>query len=95
MGLGFEGAWIINSSVGKISKAKEACAELGQSILPAQEKISESWRGEAGTAMQTSLNEIWNEINQAYQQLLSAESEVRAQGNFIINNWTDDDESRR
>lgn len=93
MGLGFGGAWIINACVAKISKAKEACAELGQSILPIQEKIGDSWRGEAGAAMQTALNEIWAEVNQAYQQLSSAESEVRAQGNFIINNWTDDDES--
>ena len=92
MGLGFGGTWIINSSVAKISKAKEACAELGQLILPAQEKIGDSWRGEAGSAMQTALNEIWKEINQAYQQLESAESEVRTRGNFIKNNWTDDDE---
>ncbi len=91
MGLGFGGTWIINSSVGKISKAKEACAELGQTILPAQEQISGSWKGEAGEAMVNVLNEIWNEINQAYQQLANAESEVRSQGNFIINNWTDDD----
>ena len=93
MGLGFGGTRIINASVGKISKAKDACAELGQSILPIQEKIGDSWRGEAGAAMQTALNQIWEEVNQAFQQLVSAESEVRAQGNYIINNWTDDEES--
>lgn len=93
MGLGFGGTWVINSSIGKITKAKEACAELGQSILLVQEKIGENWRGDAGTAMQVSLNEIWTEINLAHQQLTSAEKEVRSQGDFIMNNWIDDDES--
>lgn len=90
MGLGFWGTRIIHSSIGKISNAKDACVELEQSIRSSQEKIGESWRGEAAMAMQTALNEILEEINQAYQQLKSAESEVRSRGNYIINNWTDD-----
>lgn len=92
MGLGFGGKAIINACIGKVSKAREACAELGQSILPAQQTISEKWKGEAGTAMLSALNEVWAEVNEAHQLLLSAESVVQAQGNYIINNWVDDEE---
>ncbi len=92
MGLISGGKAIINNCVKKVSKAKEACAELGQSFLSAQEEISGNWHGEAGAAMVFALGEIWDEVNNVHKLLVSAEKEVRAQGNYIINNWTDDSE---
>lgn len=81
----------INSSIAKISQAREACGAAGQAILSPQGEVSENWRGDAATAMNQALNDVWKEIKEAYDLLLSAESAVQAQGNYIINNWTDEE----
>ena len=82
---------LINSSIKKVSRAREACASAGQAILSPQSEIRENWHGDAATAMNQALNDVWKEIQEAYECLQSAESAVQAQGNYIINNWTDEE----
>jgi len=92
MALNWFGKQIIYGCIGKVSKAKELCTDACQTVFRVQETVAENWDSESGTAMQEALNQIWAQLKTAQEELAAAESSVSAQGNFIINNYVEDEE---
>lgn len=83
---------ISNRQIKKIVKAKEACADAGQTLFGPEGEVSENWKGEAGSAMAQELHEVWEQIKEAHSLLAAAETSVRARASYIVNNWTEDEE---
>ncbi len=92
MALNWYGQQIIYGCIGKVSKARELCTEACQSVFPAQQPEAANRRSESGAEMQEALNQIWEKLKVAQQQLAAAESTVSAQGNYIISSFVEDDE---
>lgn len=83
--------WQTNKSISKISSAKEACANAGQTLFSPEEDVSQYWKGEAGAAMVQELHEVGERIKAARELLSTAETQVRSCANYIVNNWTEEE----
>lgn len=90
MGLSWASRNNIISCIGKVAKAKEECDIARKTIAPIQQQVGECWNSESGAAMMEALEQVRRQIDNAYGELCSAESAVRSQGYFIINNYVED-----